>query len=622
MSTMESKTLKTNNADKETKTTMSTEPTTEDDITEAAGSNRGKNEAAEEEKSVKWQIPGHHDVTSAKKTLISLLVSLLMYHPGDVTLIDSKKREWMFNETDDEDKFQIECEKISVQIHPVKNKQQRVIRWVAVTRIHSMTTIQEWKNNDHFYSSVAAEETYIFPHPFHYDEWDTTTIGFIKDVHAIHYPKELLQEQLNDMLKKQNKKPPTFQLIPQRITTSDKTATTKAFTVHCLKDDANQLIHLFTHGPFRNETNQIFVPFRYKAKKPDIFKHCIRQQNEVYHKTWIIKLEGITLEAMEYIRTDIARIMGVYHIVPARRLHEVGEWKILVDQSKCAYIHRQLTTNWKTITTKIPLKVLEAAPSTFSIPSISSKRAREYQDADSDNDSYGSLLTTGTDVSMMTTEDSELNDLPEAYHYPTYAEATTNSFKSVQDTQISSPTNSTNTGWQKEKQELQEQIRAQAAQIERIQTDLQSKISRSKDLEDKLAEALELAQSRDERHVEMLNKFAQLMKVHETVCNNNSNPPTEGGYEETSQSLPTTPDRSSTSEYPPPPKKANTNTSPHRHIYSLFRQPPNRSTSRNSSVSRSLPTRKSHASLLTQPMDTDEEPRQLALGAKPSDKME
>ena len=92
---------------------------------------------------------------------------------------------------------------------------------VAVTHIHSLTTLQDWNNNNHFYSTVSTEETYIFPHPFVYEAWDTVTIGFIKNIHANHYPKDLLKDQLYDMLKEQDKTPPQFQLIPQQIKSSN-----------------------------------------------------------------------------------------------------------------------------------------------------------------------------------------------------------------------------------------------------------------------------------------------------------------------------------------------------------------------------------------------------------------
>ena len=77
----------------------------EDEATEHAGSNRMKNGEADHEILVKWQIPGHHDNASAKKVLITLLVSLLTSHPNGVTLIDRKQREWQYDESVDEEMF-------------------------------------------------------------------------------------------------------------------------------------------------------------------------------------------------------------------------------------------------------------------------------------------------------------------------------------------------------------------------------------------------------------------------------------------------------------------------------------------------------------------------------------
>jgi hypothetical protein len=170
---MASRTLRTNNGDTDPEEPTLMEATSDDDITEAAGSNRGKNDAVEVEKNVKWQMPGNHDAVSMKRQLQHLLANLLIYNPGDATLIDNKQREWSFLETQDEEKFMAECEQMSVQVHPIKNKQNSIIRWVAITRIQSISTIQDWKFNDHFYSVVNEAETYIFPHPFAYDQWDT-----------------------------------------------------------------------------------------------------------------------------------------------------------------------------------------------------------------------------------------------------------------------------------------------------------------------------------------------------------------------------------------------------------------------------------------------------------------
>jgi hypothetical protein len=200
---------------------------------------------------------------------------------------------------------------------------------------------------------------------------------------------------------------------------------------------------------------------------------------------------------------------------------------------------------------------------------ISSKKARDYQDDESDADSYGSLLTTVTNMTQVTLEDDTLNELATSYQYPSYAESviggSLNSTDSTMDqTHISSPTTSTNSEWQREKQELEEQIKRQAEQIEKIQADLEAKISRSQDLEDKLAKAIELAHFRDTRHDEMMEKFEQLMRQQEQqlVAHENKQPATPNRNKQVSES--------------PPTKKANTNASPSRHIYAMFRPQPAR----------------------------------------------
>jgi len=474
---MASKTSEENNTDDKHPFKIRTTLGNDDDSTEMAGSNRGKIDGVEQEKLVKWQIPGHHDSNSARKTLLSLLTALLVNHPKEITFIDRRQREWQFNETEDEGRFKREIEAANVRLHAIKDREKKIVKWIAITKFLASSSPQEWKNNDQFYEVVNENKTYIFPHPFGQDNWDIASIGFIKNIHAIHYPKELLHKQITEMLENENKNISTFQLIPQRVSTMDKSASTKAFAVQRLKEDADQMIHLLTHGPFREPSRQIFVPFKYKKNKQDIFAKCIRQQNELYHKTWIIKVEGLTTSAMEYIEQEITSIMGVWHIVPSKRTEEIGEWKILTDQSKCAYIHRQMTNQWQSIISRIPTEILDEVPVHFPTPMISSKRARDYQDTESDDDSYGSLLTTGTDVSAMTTDYASFNEMPPEYQYPTYASAAMASTTSAEDTQISSPTNSTYPEWQKEKQELEDQIKKQALMIEKIQGDLDAKIS-------------------------------------------------------------------------------------------------------------------------------------------------
>jgi len=253
---------------------------------------------------------------------------------------------------------------------------------------------------------------------------------------------------------------------------------------------------------------------------------------------------------------------------------------------------------------QVPQITLDETPTQYSSPMVSSKRAREYQDNESDDDSYGSLLTTGTVASTMTTEEEmPFNEPPSEYMYPSYAAAAMASNTSMGDTQISSPTNSTYPDWQKEKQELEAQIRNQALQIEKIQADLDARITRSKDLEDQLARAIDLAHSRDARHEEMLAKVELLMKTH-AIGHHENQPMQDTAVSTQVQASPSTPERQLVNIDAPPPKKANTNTSPNRTIYALFRQTQHKQTTTRQNNRTSISKRTSQQAS-EQPMETD-----------------
>ena len=581
-----------------------------DDITEQAGPNRGRNGGPEAEILVKWQIPGNVDISNAKRQLHQLLATLMIAFPDQISIIDRKQQEWSYQETVDEDVFRKDVETLATQLHPIKNKQREVIRWVSITRVRTTTTIQEWKNNDHFYSHASEAKIYVFPHPFGQDEWDVMSIGFIKGYHAVHYPRNIIQGKIQQLLQDQHTQPPPFQLIPQRISAKDNKATTRAYAVQCQKSHANQLIHQLTHGKFREPQHQVFVPFRYKNSNAELFLQCIRQQNEMYHKTWIIKIEGVTPGMMDMIQPELMRINGVFHVVPSKRNETIGEWKLLVDQSKCSYIHRILTKNWADVIANIPPDVMTQTPNTFPLPSISSQRSRDYQEEDSDIDSYGSLLSVATDTSQIITEESELDALPPTYQYPSYAAAVMESNSSTASTQLSSPTASTYPEWHKEKEALEAQIHQQSTIIEKIQADLQERISRSQDLEEKLAQALDLAHSRDVRHAEMLQKFEMLMQNATPLMN-----------QITIREPPATPVRANPSPDSPPSKRKNTNATPHRGVYSIFKnKEPSTSNAHSASYPSQSQVSQSQTPQIEGKMDIDEDTNTPQPGAQESGK--
>ena len=176
-------------------------------MTELAGANRNRNGVEEREFHVKWQLKGGNDLPAVKKQLYLLLTTLLIEFPGHVTFIDRKQREWMFQETNEEERFLKEFETAVAQLHPIKNKQKKVVRWISIATFRSSTGIKDWKENDRFYANLNEAETYLFPHPFGKDDWDITSIGFLKDIHVVHYPKDELHSHICDLIKKQKGQP-------------------------------------------------------------------------------------------------------------------------------------------------------------------------------------------------------------------------------------------------------------------------------------------------------------------------------------------------------------------------------------------------------------------------------
>lgn len=143
-----------------------------DDVTEPAGKNRNRIGGIEEEINVKWQLKGTSDMVTAKKKIHQLLATLLIAFPEQVTLIDKNQREWIYQEAHDADSFEKELEKANFQLHPIKNKQKHIVRWITILKFRTIPDIKEWKNNDYFFSMMTETGTYLFPHPFGVDDWD------------------------------------------------------------------------------------------------------------------------------------------------------------------------------------------------------------------------------------------------------------------------------------------------------------------------------------------------------------------------------------------------------------------------------------------------------------------
>jgi hypothetical protein len=232
----------------------------------------------------------------------------------------------------------------------------------------------------------------------------------------------------------------------------------------------------------------------------------------------------------------------------------------------------------------------------------------------------------------MTNDEEDLNNLPVDFQYKSYAEATSETATTMDDTQTSSPSASAYTEWLQEKQALANQIELQAQQLEQLQSDLEAKINRSKDLEDKLAQALEMGHTRDLKFEEMMAKFEILVNTQLQV---KTLPGQQSSVDDNMQDIPATPERATKdNDTPksdrskiassPPSKKQNNNASPHRNLYTLFRQPQGKpSTSKTSSTIKQYTGKKLHKATDAHQMETDDDNGRLpSPGANPGDTME
>ena len=104
-------------------------------------------------------MPGNTDLAAAKRQLIQLLATLMMSYPERITIINQKQQEWFYRESVTEDQFTKTVKPMAVQLHAVKNKKQQFICWVLIIKIRTSTTLQEWKNDNEFYSQAREAKS-------------------------------------------------------------------------------------------------------------------------------------------------------------------------------------------------------------------------------------------------------------------------------------------------------------------------------------------------------------------------------------------------------------------------------------------------------------------------------
>jgi hypothetical protein len=187
---------------------------------------------------------------------------------------------------------------------------------------------------------------------------------------------------------------PNFQLTNVRVK-ANKQATafqqTQSYEIQCSRTDAKTLAKLLKSGVFRKTLP--FVPYSFKRTNPTAFLKAIQQQNASLNHTWVVKIEGFTSQAIEYITPTVLTQPGVQDIVPMYNGSDKGSWKILVHQNNFKSFRKWLDAQWPTIISKITTEATDNKPPTHPPYSVTSAAAYESDDDGEDDDSYATAFS-------------------------------------------------------------------------------------------------------------------------------------------------------------------------------------------------------------------------------------
>ena len=93
-----------------------------------------------------------------------------------------------------------------------------------------------------------------------------------------------------------------------------------------------------------------FIPYAYKNQKPEAFLRAMQLHNKNLSETWVVKIQGITEEAINNCTSHLLDHEGINTITPTKKNLEIylftdrkpitptakltdkGEWKILINK--------------------------------------------------------------------------------------------------------------------------------------------------------------------------------------------------------------------------------------------------------------------------------------------------
>ena len=191
----------------------------DDDITVTSGTRPERNEQAEVEILVRFQVPNSPNALRAKHLMSGVLTIILQAFQNNVVYIDNKQEEFVYNSRMSEDEVANQLKNASMTAHEVriKHSTQTSNRWIMILKFRTTTPFRDWKKNETVLAGLRKNRIFMTPHKFEQHEWDIISLGFLLGIHVVQFPQEAAKEYLESLIKHDEPTPPHFSLHPAKV---------------------------------------------------------------------------------------------------------------------------------------------------------------------------------------------------------------------------------------------------------------------------------------------------------------------------------------------------------------------------------------------------------------------
>lgn len=358
-----------------------------DDATVIASENRSGNGRELREICLKWAFPMSGDKKKIMKSHHEILAKMLQANPG-LIIIDNKGQEHTEKRTmapsDRNRPFDFYHEK-----HGRTN--QRTL--ACIHRLRTDKSLTELKESWGVLEELDKSKAYVRGHAFGEKEREISHIGFLPGVNMMNTNNGVVKSEIIQMLRVDNAEIPKFEIVQVRVDMgkgSKSSERTRAYEIQCLTKDAPRLSKLLQTGQFR--VKPVYVPYRMKNSKPEVFKSAIKRQIKVLADQWVIKIQGFTPEMVHYLKQHVTDYK-IEAVVPTYNTSK-GEWKMLVHRNDHRKAVQTLKSKWNELIAEIPTTIKNDSP--YDDPKIVSRNAATYASSSEEGtvDTYGTILSS------------------------------------------------------------------------------------------------------------------------------------------------------------------------------------------------------------------------------------